>query len=140
MSYAEHLVGKYVIPKKKVWDSSIPTFPLVTENSVNERTPGEKHIFIEDIPIWYVVSAVPNKKVIVQTTYFMPRRKRGDYVGVNADDLTEFLVTLKEDAPTDGALQDPSQRRVGVVVGTTEEHEAADDMIYYVKDKLSEKG
>jgi hypothetical protein len=115
---ADHLLYKYVVPRKSFWEKS-------------EIKPGPG---INPQPIWYVVQILPNGMVEVQTSFYFPRRRHGDYKVVDPNDISEFIVRLYDDTPTDGALGDPSEGRVGVVVEASDD---PDGEFFWIEDKLS---
>ena len=137
-SNLQKIIGKYVIPRSKYWNTKpFPFFKVIGQGQINEE-PKTMDVSYEDLPIWYVSDIFPERGLLeIQTTSYMPKYKYGDYIAVNPEDITEFLVHLHKDSPNNGALGNYSEGRVGLVVGDRGDWGNADNEFFYVKDKLT---
>ena len=134
----ERFIRKFVIPKLKFGEDEgtpIKTYVAYPNGRVDD-TPIVRTFYSDDIPVWYGTSTLLNHLLEVQTSFYMPRYRKSDYWGVYSDDVSEFVVQLREHAPGDGALGEPWEGRVGKLMEVIED--GTDDN-YAIMDKLTKK-
>lgn len=86
---------------------------------------------MRDGRVGYVAERRPDGLVVVQTSFYFPRFRHGDYEAVDPLALTRFRVKLKPTAEsTNGALEDPEYGLYGEIVDNLGD---PDDEVFIVK-------
>lgn len=136
-----HLVGKYVIFRPKFWDTEIKgtildrnkipdpeSFSRMTDTDFFSKGAGKPQ---ELTPRIGYVTEFQNGKVLVQTSFYFPRLRHGDYEVLDPSMLTTFKVLLRPDLepPFDTVLGFPDDRNFGEIVDDTTD---PDNEMFYV--------
>jgi hypothetical protein len=128
---AEDLLGHFVILRPEYKDQEIEGGVLQRNGEIFQQSNLRISNGVAHGTVGYVPEIRRDGLVVVQTSFFFPRHRHGDYEAVDPLALTRFRVRLKPDAEEqDGSLQDPRYGLLGEIVGDTED---PDDEFFNVR-------
>ncbi len=142
VQWIHKLEGQFVILKPEYWDQTIEGFsvsPNGNPEPADLRMPdmdwtrkekGDTTIrltprigYVTEIRIMYTPENEPYIAAEVQTDFYFPRRRHGDYEFIDPSWLTTFKVVLRPDAEkhpyNDQPLGNPSDFKIGEIVDDT---------------------
>jgi hypothetical protein len=123
---AKDLIGKYVILRPEYEDKEIEGGILDRDG----RTFTPNIFSLRNRTIGYVTDVREDGLVVVQTSFYFPRLRHGDYDAIDPFALTTFYVRLQPHAEPEGSLQDPVLGLHGEIVADASD---PDDEIFLVR-------